>query len=929
MDNKNEKIELKDLEIPISNHPLDKSPRIIDCFIIYGYEKIYLNANVIKDINNNEEKDTPIPNEIELGEYKCKEYPTVLSSITSNLDVEENGKEDYLLIQDFDYYLDLCIFDKPTIYYTTNKEKKNQELIKPKESIPSIINDSGNTICYSYMFYEEHQYDKIILFIPKIFCIVSKYPYYNLFHEICIDIYQEFNKKVQIPLEVQIFNIVNQTPPPNNCNLKLCLFPYQELNEKTLNQNDYFNTSKYVMIESLTGYNRNQINIGWILNQFDINLLIEIFIHLTVNSFIWFYSCDSEKLFALQTIFNSLLYPIKVQNVSAVIPYGESDCKYDQQYCGIKTNEKQYNELKKNFKDKLPDYYVFLDDKKKELKLNSTIKNKINIYDTIKLIVYEDDSDSKLNLIFKKLRENLDNLSQEILEKKLYINYFETNNEEIKMNRKIRNLFYKLNLDLSNFVFKNEKEQEELILNNEDNNKLNNEDIKEAIKKKFTNNNELINNIDNSFYLIITESHFEIIKSFADGNEDLASNNMRLPRKIFASFLSYLNSNPKENREIDYYKIIDNIYCPKKPDTINFNFFEFYKYYYKNMDKYFSEIYNSNYVECSSEEDTKRHFYKYLKVELDPELIIKYIYLLEEMEGNKEKMKEKNNFFKNEYLYSPNKKTKNLDIFNEIENYYYENNLLNYKEMIRLCLINYIILTIPKKKLVYLNKIDNHEETPQKTPKNFIYDLFDCIYLFKNKYLEMFLSVAYRYFNNTNETNYYLIQPYIDVYQKCVLERKILRTEEIISLYSKFKSFSNIINQKYKSNHLKDEKNRDLINENTSYALYSFEKKNLESEALSKMMDQKFDGKLINEKIIMNCKYEPKKIICNDISSPKKLYSEIKNIMNDFYETLQIKDNKKECVKEIGVNILYYCYLIKFDDIPIDTIKYILLTLND
>ena len=918
MENKNEKIELKDLENPISNHLVNKSPRLIDCFTIYGYENIYIIQKIIKDINTNEEKSTTTSNPIEYGEYKCKEYPSVLCSITSNLDVEDNGKQENILLESYDYYLDLCIFENPIIYYTTEKQKINKELIKPKESMPYIINDHGITICYSYMFYEEKQYDKIIIFIPKIFCIVSRYPFYKLFHEICIGIYEEFNnKKVQIPLEVQISNIINQTPPPNNCNLQLCLFPYQEFNEQILNSNNFFNKTKNVMISCLSGYNQNQINIGWIFYQFDLNLLTEVFIHLTIFSFLFFYSCDSEKLFVLQIIFNSLLYPIKVQNVSAVVPHEKNDIKYDQKYCGAKVNQIKYNELKENFNEYLPDYYVLFDDKEKELKINSTVKNKIKIYNVIRKIVYEEDLDSKIYILIKKCKENLDNLSQEVMEKQLCLNFYETSDEEIKMNKKIRNAFYKLNLDLSNFIYNYEKEHEE----------LNSSKNKETSKKENSDDIEL-NNIDEIFYSIIKDSHFYLIKSFTNGNKDLESRNMRLPRKIFASFLSYLNSNPKENREINYYEIIDNIYCQKKPETINFNFLEFYRYYYKNFDKYFSEVFNPNYTMCSLDEKSKKHFFTYQKIELDPELIIKYIYLLEEMETNEEQLKQKNKLFKNEYLYAPNNKTKNLDIFNEIEKYYFENNLLKYKEIIILCLINYIILTIPKKKLVYLNKEDAQKQTERSIPRNFIHDLFDCIYLFKNKYLEMFLSVAYRYFNNSNETNYYLIQPYIDVYQKCVTERKILKTEEMVSLYDKFKSFSDIVKQKYESKHVIDEKNNDLINEISSYELYSFENNNYEEDALNKMIDQKYDGKLINEKITMFCKFEPKKIICNDISSPKKLYNKIKNIMKDFYETLQIKDKEEETIKEIGSNILYYGFLIKFDDIPIDAIKYILLTLN-
>ena len=150
----------------------------------------------------------------------------------------------------------------------------------------------------------------------------------------------------------------------------------------------------------------------------------------------------------------------------------------------------------------------------------------------------------------------------------------------------------------------------------------------------------------------------------------------------------------------------------------------------------------------------------------------------------------------------------------------------------------------------------------------------------------------------------------------------------MISLYDKFKSFCDLVKQKNKSKHVIDEKNNDLINEISSYELYSFENNNDEENALNRMIDQKFDGNLINGKIKMLCKFEPKTIICNNISSPKKLYNEIKNIMKDFYETLEIKDKEEETIKEIGANILYYGFLIKFDDIPMDAIKYILLTLN-
>ena len=247
---------------------------------------------------------------------------------------------------------------------------------------------------------------------------------------------------------------------------------------------------------------------------------------------------------------------------------------------------------------------------------------------------------------------------------------------------------------------------------------------------------------------------------------------MRLSRKIFASFLANLYSNPKENREIDYYRIIDSIYYQKEPGkSINFDFLEFYRYYYNSLDKYFSDVISTKYVICTAdstfEQNMVKNYYTYKKIELDSELIMKCLCVLEQIDSQEETKKAKEKMFKNDYLLVLKNKTKNLDILNAIEKYYFDNNLLNYKEIIRLSLLNYIILTIPKKQLVYFNKSEYY--TPDKDAKklynNFVYDLFICIYLFKNKYIEMLLSTAYRYFNNSNLINHFYIQPYLDIYE--------------------------------------------------------------------------------------------------------------------------------------------------------------------
>ena len=965
MSSKNKKIELKEIQPYILNHLQDRSPRLMDIFMIFGYENIYIIEQIIADIysviDEKKENEKNITSYKEYsqngyGQYKCKEYPSVLSSVTSDLESGEK-EEDYLFnIMDFQFYLEICLCSTPVIYFTNDKTKIPQNIIKTRDYIPTIVTADANNFCYSYMFYEEKQYDKITLYIPKLFCIISKYQYYKLFHEVCAYIYEVFKSpKVQIPLEVQIYNIVNYTPAPSDCKLQLCLFPYQEFNLQKLNSVNFYNNAQYLLVDRLSGYSQNQINLGLIFNLFSVETIIELFLELCLFTPIIFFSSDNEKMFFVISIFNTLFYPLLDEEYIIITPF----LKYFQKeigrnlqhYYGVEIDENIYKELPNKLPDleNKPNFYILLENEEKKLLstfnekgFNSKADIQIDqLHNLLNKIIYEEEEiESKMAKIIKFTKKGLKKIYKEIKSKNLCKDYYETNNEEIDINKKIRNIFYKFNLDISNFIYIYEKEhEEELKLEKmaKSSKDVNMDFIKNSKDESIYSKKERKNNIDDIFYHRIKPCHYyDILKNFckSDKEKDISSKNMRLPRKIFASFLSNLNSNPKDNREIDYYKIIDSIYYQSNPGkSINFDYLDFYKYYYYNLDTYFSQVFNPKYVKCTSENVSKdiiKHFYTYKKVELDSEFIMKYLCILDQMEENLETLKEKEKIFKTEYLYVSKGKTKNLDILNEIEKYYFENNLLNYKEIIRLCLLYYIILTISKKQLVYFNKEDTSETpTPgdNKNYRNFIYDLFDCIDLFKNKYIEIILSVAYRYFNNSNEENYFFIQPYIDIYEKCVIKRKILKTEEIYDINKAFSSFAlKVKNKKFEP---VKAKNTDLINHNATTELYIVETKIDNQESLSKISDPKFDGKLIDEKIVINCIYEPHQVTCNAIYSPKKLYSMIKKILKEFYINLEIK-GKEDTLKEIGVNLLYYCHLMKNDEeIPLDASKYILLTLEN
>ena len=204
------------------------------------------------------------------------------------------------------------------------------------------------------MFYEE-KYDetsKVTLYVPKLFIIVSKYQYYKIYHEICVDIYNIFKSpKVKIPIEIQICNIVNQTPVPSDSKLQLYLFPHQEFNMQKLNSFNFYNNAKFLMVDRLSGYSQSQINLGLIFTLFNVETIIEIFIELCLFTPIAFFSPDNQKLYFVISIFNNLMYPLLDEESAIIVPYEQyvdrelGQCI--QNYFGIQINQNYYNEVKK------------------------------------------------------------------------------------------------------------------------------------------------------------------------------------------------------------------------------------------------------------------------------------------------------------------------------------------------------------------------------------------------------------------------------------------------------------------------------------------------------------------------------------------------------------------------------------------------------
>ena len=218
-------------ELNVKKFPyLGYSPNLIEYFLIIGYETSFIQNEIIKGIEE-QEKDKQLPppsqNDVKVfREYKCETQPTILNSISSNYNNE---------MLENDMIINLCFPSPPNIYYSSSENKQYE----PNQfSVVFFLNgdslDDQTKIPfhgYTFIFYESQstKTNKKI-FIPKAFTVISQYPFFCLFNTLCKDTLAMFrNDKLEIPLEILLYNILNFTPSPINYPLTLSLFPTIDL----------------------------------------------------------------------------------------------------------------------------------------------------------------------------------------------------------------------------------------------------------------------------------------------------------------------------------------------------------------------------------------------------------------------------------------------------------------------------------------------------------------------------------------------------------------------------------------------------------------------------------------------------------------------------------------------------------------------------
>ena len=924
--NNYQEIKLQDLEVKIEKYPMGESPHLLENFLIIGYEEIYIEQVIIKNIELKYfiHKNILSNTKTNLKEFKCRNFPTILSSIGSN-----NKGE----IFDGKYIIEKVFPIPPIIYFT--KEENN--IIDNKNIVFTNIQNNNVNIGYGYVFYEYKKIKDLIIYIPKAFVIISQYPFFKVYNHLCKDIKKLYeNRQLQIPIEVQIFNIVNFVPVPIKSHMNMVLFSNEDLFEinKCKTQKEFFNKNKDIYIlGQLSGYRYPEINFIGLTDQISSLMILEVYLELLCGKTIAFFSKNIEILNSVMFIFQQLFFPLSSnENISGLSPtkyfYSQNIeqnivgfvCEYDDLE-NLNPNrelkEGEFRFLSKEEEEEKKDLepllfkcdYIFVLDKKelkhrviynngKQLEEN---KDNLNLRKYIERLIWkkEYDNSSYLENSIIKLLEIINEISfQSTSYGDVNNNFFIINDRIEFINRKILNAFYQFNLNiiflyyLKISTFKGDyripKETQDINIKSKGDSGLKDDEYL------------FFSSFSNSVYC-------NSLRNMVEGFSSTLPKIYKTPKKILEYLISLkmIFNTVKDTyfeNILDIYDSIYNIkdekciYIKNPNHTILISFLDFYKYYFSSqkITCFFYNNANSDFVKGSINKNNKlniKYTYKYKKIDIDNNLIFQYIYLIKEMDEFT-KIKCFNLAENNKQI---EEVITNITISSSIEKYYFDLKLLDFVELINFSILSLVALSASKHKLVHF--------TPQ------IYQIMSKLKFSVHKFVEIILSISLRLFSKEINKNLFIYEKYFNLYKEGIEKRKLFPNEELIILENKINQFTKNIQNSSKEIIQKEYKQLVETNEKKRYTL-NFDK-NIAKEI---KMIYNF-GDEIQAKITFKTK--KKRIYLENCYSYKTLYDKITSLLNQYYKDLDYSKIDKNESNKLIRNLIYFTNIHQ-NDFPKD-----------
>ena len=617
----------------IKKYPyLGYSPNLIEYFGIIGYSETFIPELISSIKNSNSYLNSNTQSQLKnISPYP----PTVLSSITSN--------NDYGIV-DNELIITQLYPDNPKIFTV----EQNQPEPEKSNAIYSFCFDSldGQTklfyTCFGFKFYEIFKDEEDKYYIPKAFCIISQYPFFNAFFNICSNLYDILNeKKNVVPFEILLYNIINYIPSPINTKLELYLFTTDEKDPK-------------IELNQLSGYPNLDFDLFEIFNLLPLNLILQIYVLTFLEQNLLFFSSNLEILNIVMYIMYMFNYPCNDSTYFwHIVSVGKNNLVEENKFVGkimlsLLGVNCTYDPSIDTSAFAESHYVVDIDNKKLIYKesLNISMDEKEDSNKLINLVNYVENIFKEKNVnssILKRPLVKLKNRLEDYLYEKIpnfttnpkknFVNFFKTEKStKHSINIRLLEFFYDCNLSLLiNFYNDNQLTSSfDKIIKEENNGSEHSINISKYYEEEEKYFCELFrNSVKYKIYFDNFLSEFEVVDVF------------RIPFLFSQMFIELKLKDEEEIscENIDYFNLIDQLYRLTNNQSFHkrINFKSFNQNYNEKISRYFKRFFINDYdnivfVKNAKEETGKNDIQKgsrYQLINMNKKIINRYIYLLQ------------------------------------------------------------------------------------------------------------------------------------------------------------------------------------------------------------------------------------------------------------------------------------------------------------
>ena len=966
---KNEKKEPINLEVKIEQYPTAVSENLIEAFFIMGYEDTVKKEEIINPIIKEIQNEKNVKYLSHLKDFTIFRLPSIISSIFRNSKVP---------IIDNDQILNFAFPIPPKIFYCMDNSLNP---IDEPEISKIVFNHHYNETVfngYAYCFYEKEKVkldeegkERIIIFIPKAFVIASQYNYFLCFHKICQKLHQQFLKdNIEIPLEIQIYNLVNFLPSPINSDFNLSAILSENLSSiKKYNNSEEYKDDDSIFLEQLKGYKHSEINFCKILDVLSPQVIIQVYLQLLCSKVIAFFSGNKELLNYILLVFTHFSFPLTPQEfVRSLNPNKYFTTEPNVNYMfGFLTpyedlpsynifKKDQNNQNKKNFliieEEKLSkrknlkkatfrcDYILDIDKSTFELfvPLENPEDQKKPNKDT-KNEEEEEEEEEEADIGAKNMKQSAK--EEEELTRGHLFKYFKDNiKEELNSDRRLDKIIHDLFIRLKNLSIIVKDQNLGSFFIETDKSKMISEQIQEAFlsfnvllcenffsafsnyhgqldyeKKHYeriSEENDPLNLTERLFFNSFQSGFtWDILMNFMNGYDATEPINLKVTKRGFENLLTLLRED-ENNEYIMKYHYINLIDCVFKniddKAKVSISFLEFYKYYEESLKSFISRNINNDILDKKvvKKDNDTYYFYKYKEIIFDQELLFKYTYYLEELQDD---IKDK--IFPMRYKdKSIEKIIHTKDYYNAYERYMIKKNMLNAKNIIQFCILNIVVLSTSELKLIHFTKP--------------IYSLIKEINIGIRKYVELILNASYRVLFRKGCTLVNIVSQYFDIYKKGIEEKILFPNDELIVIEKAIKEYMASVND---PREVKPDETISRILERKEEELFNIITDNDDDKEIVRKYENLENRGEIKEKISLVNNLFKEEIKSDFIYLPITLYQKLNELLDIYYKDLDFGAIDKNEYNKLIVDTMYYVKLINKNDthnFPEGTQKFLL-----